>query len=770
MRSCRCNTSEDVAFVDGLNIRTSRAAIIVALLVVAGSVGLAAPAGGRQAAPGITIASWSWEASDATSWSAYTVRVRNTTDRVFSGEMVLVPSDSGRGAIYRMPVRFEPNSEMTVSLPLSVTDVAYQAEIHDRSGRRLAQGEPVAAQVTGRDWVGLLSDIPAGASLLLAGSRLPFLVSRRFSSGRDFPSDAAMLRGLKMVVIADFDSASLNPEQVKALRDFVGLGGSLVVGGGPTWERTVPPLPDDLAPLRPDSTRTASLAPVADLAAMAGGGSAMVAAGQLRGGRSVLEGPEHVPLVVERTLGSGRVVQVAYDLLGGVDRTDPVIVLGRDQALVRAGIGPPVAPGSQPAATAPGAEPAAAWSILEPAGAPPGLPLGAAAAALLAYALAVGPLSDRLLGHRGEVTLLWIRVPVMALVVTGVFWGAIRGPWRSTLVQHEVQVRRSAPDGTAQVDSYHLLRSNRRGAAHVELSPGGLASLVPRPDQARRLPETASAVGLRTPGRAVVTKGGGQVRLGRPTRVDLGAWPKWGTRMLRTSSVDRSLSPGLEIQLRLVGGRLTGTVANKGAGPIQHLRVKAADGTGAELAARLAPGASVDVATALLAQGGGAAPAGTAGALLDLAGRTRPHSGLLNVFGLVSTPSGLSADGGRREGPRMGLLVTTARLSEADTVSAGLGTPRLVCVCSAANDLAVYDFELPSAAVGSLGLVARADDPATPGAVEVFNWASGTWRLLLPAAEEERPAALGTEEIRDGTARVRVREHDSRTEVKVMSS
>lgn len=80
-------------------------------------------------------------------------------------------------------------------------------------------------------------------------------MSERFGSARDFPADVAGLRGLAAVMIADFDSASLAPEQLDALRAFFDLGGNLVVAGGAAWERTVVPLTDDPASPPPPSRR-----------------------------------------------------------------------------------------------------------------------------------------------------------------------------------------------------------------------------------------------------------------------------------------------------------------------------------------------------------------------------------------------------------------------------------------------------------------------------------------------------------------------------------
>src|SRR5207237_5315570 len=85
-------------------------------------------------------------------------------------------------------------------------------------------------------------------------------------SASEFPASATLLAGYAAVVIDQFDTETLSGAQLLALRDFVGLGGTLVVTAGSSWRESLAPLPVDLQPLRPLSTSSLSLAPVAQLA------------------------------------------------------------------------------------------------------------------------------------------------------------------------------------------------------------------------------------------------------------------------------------------------------------------------------------------------------------------------------------------------------------------------------------------------------------------------------------------------------------------------
>ncbi len=494
---------------------------------------------------GVFVTSWAWEVGDASWWSTYVVRVTNRGDRDFSGEVVLSPSPSAAvGAVHRVPFDLAAGSQRNVAVPLLVTGDRYTADVLDRSGRPVSRGEPLAAPPGGDEWVGLLTDVPTGRAFLPATSRPPFRVSERFASALDFPDSAAMLTGLKAVVIVDFDSASLSKPQVAALEDFVALGGSLVLGGGLSAERTVLPLPAALTPLRPNATRPASLAPLADLAGQPDGGPAVVATGDIAGGQSVLESVvERVPLVIEQVLGAGRIVQLAYDPLEELGRSKALGAIARDHALARAGVGSP-----EPAEPPDSPEPTTFGSSVDPSlealrslsgggGAAAGRPLGAGMV-LAVYALLIGPVGYGLLKARHRPAMLWPLAAVAASVAAASAWAVLAAPWGDAHAYREVQVETMSPDGPASVDTYRLLRSRRPAPAKVVFAAGSLGAPVPRAGQPRRLPGVLSAVGLTRSEGAIMAPGenGGEVEHGSRTRITFGLLPKWETRLLRIST------------------------------------------------------------------------------------------------------------------------------------------------------------------------------------------------------------------------------------------
>src|SRR5205807_10251200 len=141
---------------------------------------------------------------------------------------------------YRAQVTVPKGTSRSVTFYVFQPPAGYQAELRDASGRTLVSG--VAAQTLGNAFaVAVLSDQPQGDQRIQALRPMPDNNVRfsRFASAQAFPTNAALLSGLQGLVIEDFDTNSLSEAQSRALRDFVGLGGGLVVAAGSSWRRTL---------------------------------------------------------------------------------------------------------------------------------------------------------------------------------------------------------------------------------------------------------------------------------------------------------------------------------------------------------------------------------------------------------------------------------------------------------------------------------------------------------------------------------------------------
>ncbi|MEO3947790.1 hypothetical protein [Gorillibacterium sp. CAU 1737] len=148
----------------------------------------------------------------------------------------------------------------------------------------------------------------------LSAIRLPSLLSIPLTPD-DIPDDPGYLTGLKALVVNDFASDSLRPEQVEAIRSWVKTGGKLFLAGGAQYAKSAKPFAD-LAPLA--ATGTTQLTEMPNYAQFGGkeltlSSPLTLATGSLTDGVSVAT-ESGVPIISTRNVGLGRVYSFAYDL------------------------------------------------------------------------------------------------------------------------------------------------------------------------------------------------------------------------------------------------------------------------------------------------------------------------------------------------------------------------------------------------------------------------------------------------------------------------
>src|SRR5439155_20016531 len=70
------------------------------------------------------------------------------------------------------------------------------------------------------------------------------------------PEQAQLYSSLDCLIVSNASSGLLRPEQIQELRVWVDAGGLFIAIGGPTWQKTLAPLPDDLLAVRPTELAT----------------------------------------------------------------------------------------------------------------------------------------------------------------------------------------------------------------------------------------------------------------------------------------------------------------------------------------------------------------------------------------------------------------------------------------------------------------------------------------------------------------------------------
>jgi hypothetical protein len=757
---------------------------IAVLVVVATAVWyiVVAPSRGSGVAPDASVrVVVSATAAGTGTWVRYLVTVKNLADGDFAGDVLLVDHDQDveNALASRAPATL-PQSPRLPSAPSVANESAYQVHltVPSRTSRTVAilapgffnlveavmGGTQLAAQPVERAAVvpvAVLSGVEAPADAVLAlrfGGMGPRVA--QFSSAREFPASALPLAGYAALVIDQFDSASLDAARVQAIRDFVGFGGTLVLGGGSAWQRTVGPLPTELLPIRPSRTASASLAPLAALTgAAAPPRSAPVAVGDLApGARHLLDGPDGLPLAAEAAYGAGTVVQLAYDPSGDGAAGSPYEAAGWSQAVAR---GIDQTPGSGPmAASLLGAD-AGFTGLLPEAGDAPLPPAWLLGIALLAYLALVGPLGYLLATRRlGRPALFWAVVPLVAVAWTGTLY--LTGTsLQGSLQDHEIQVVRIGA-GSVNVLEYHRVLFLRRG--EHQIAPGSNVLVAPLTLETFRT--TGSACERCTSQLGGLPSGAERVDpdLESPT-VDESGVVYGSVRVVAASGVARTPA-GVDAKLSVRGGRLVGTVTNHGPRPVVLLQAFTTDGQTlhrAPLAPSLPAGAGIAVDSALGSADGptGASPAADV-LLRSVAATSIVNRGEVVLVGLMEPlPSRLTVDGRRPPLAGIGVLEQSVRPQASDGtirdlqrrwLAASSGDPK-------AGYSDVYDLLVPPPS----GPLALTFDAGWTPAVEVYDWTRGAF-VPGPATRGADASQTGVPLTADqvGGGMVRVRLHEPR--------
>jgi hypothetical protein len=724
-------------------------------------------------------------------WAPYTVTVRNGGPSTFSGEVTLVPDPSFNGPYppdsfppYRSAVHVAPGGQASVPMYVQEPQGSYHAELRDAQGALVARA--TAANATRASAaVAVLSDV-AGADQRISAplttlTRLDVAVSR-FPSAAAFPTDAAHLSGLNGLVVDDFDTGSLGAGQVRAIEDFVALGGVLVEVGGASWRRTLQPLPPDLLAFQPGATSTESLSPLTDLAGVAPGASVQTVTGvAATWARTTVPAPDGQPLIVEGARGAGRVVAVAFDPLAApLDGDLRLAAVAWSQAISRGLSG--TRGGSAlyrlafgGTAGGVGGSGPGTWTALPgyleqafndvPGGSPP---YGLLIALLIGYILLVSVLSYaslRFLGRRG---LFWVTVPVLALTFSAGGYLVGFGARTQDYQVVQVQVQRLGPGGVVETDSFDGVLSPRRGDVRVTVPPTALISTF--------LPFYGPTL---SGGRdAVITAGP------RP-QVLFSNVPVWDMRPVQTLTVTHpfasSAGPGMPVEadLRLRQGRISGRVVNHTSRTLRDLRLLSVSGSQARLAGALPPGATAIVDASLVQ--GSAGPAAGKGTvvvvgpgsasdarqslLLLAASQATSRQGEMAIVALTDPIDTLTVEGHRPVSSGRAALVEPVSLASADS-AIGVAAARLVSGFSGdgGNQLDVYEMELAQGLTGRVGLTWTLAGPPAVVSVDVYDWAQGTWRQV-PGSGSSMPGsaspALPLSAGERGAGVVRVRVHES---------
>jgi hypothetical protein len=769
----------------------TRWAWLLAGLGLLAAAGSAAPAeaAGPSDTPTLTLSHLWNQTERAGAWSPYVATVRNDGQSTFSGTVVLVADASYRGPIVTFPeydasIVVPAGGQRSATIYPVESVGGYHAELHDGQGGLVASASSPATGGSGPA-VAIVSDVSRVDqrldALLRSQSQLDAGVTQ-FATGQAFPAAAIRLSGLNAVILDQFDTGSLSQQQLRALADFVGLGGTLIVAGGARAARTLGPLPGSLVPLRPTGAATATLAPLGDLSGFVSTATAPVTIGDVApGARVTLAAPDGTPLIVEGAYGAGDVVELAFDPLAApFDNQLDLAGAAWTQALTRGlsaaagsgsmqlgklafGGGPPF--GGPLVGSGPGSATGYAGFLDEamteaPAAGTP--PLDLLAGLLVLYVVVVSGLAYSVLRSVGRRGLLWVVVPAIAVVCTAGAYQIGFGTRGSDFQVVQVQVERLGPGGVVETSEYDGVLTPRRGDVMLIAPSDTLVSTVK------------------------TSIGSFQGSYGDPARISVAGAPAitfpnvpvWDVRPVETLSethlgTDGGTAMPIEARLSLRSGRLQGQVLNHTARGVRDLQLVSST-VQVPLVASLGPGATA-VVDVPMSVGTASGPVGRIGipvppavyqpasaqtavpAMVTLAAtEVAVRPGEWALVGQVDRTDTLRVSGERPTSIGRAFVVEPALLASADTAG-GAAPARLVSTYGASSGPVVQVFEqaVPQGLTRGVAVLASLQ-PGKPigvpaaATIEVYDWSARTWN---PAAAG---APLTAGEVAGGVVRARV--------------
>jgi len=391
---------------------------------------------------------------------------------------VRVVSSDGTGATYTQPAVLPTHSRKHYRLYAWVTYSTRELEIRLDDGTRTLAKQTVRVQpLDERDYLyGVISDDPAALNYLAGlpprnNNRRTHVAHLALS---DLPAQGRVLTAVDALILDNVDTAPLSPAQREALRGWVGMGGHLVICGGPHADRTAAGL-GDLLPVEVLGSETT--ADVSELGEYAGAPfiaqmpAVVTRIAPANPSAQILAGAPGRPFLVRLDLDAGSIDYLAVD----PDLEPMRTWMGNDNLWTRLTSNMPL---SERLASS--ANPGSIASALANS---PGIAVPSALLVigfLLLYVVTVGPLNFLVLKKIDRRALAWVTVPVLILTfscVATIVGLASRG--RRLVVSEISIVHPHLSSRTAVVDTTLGLYSPTRRAYDVRL-PAGV--LVHRPD------------------------------------------------------------------------------------------------------------------------------------------------------------------------------------------------------------------------------------------------------------------------------------------------
>lgn len=487
-------------------------------------------------------------------WMPVTVDITNSGPDI-EGTLEIEGSTSSGGkggppggtAVYQVPLSLAAGASKHFQAYVSQD---FPGTIDSRvvqGGRVVAsQQASVSATISGL-LIGVLSDESSAldvAATIHPGGVAPTVVHLAAS---DLSDSALVLRAFDVLAIDDFSTDTLTGGQRNALVDYVMQGGSLLLGTGGSWHKTLAGLPSAVVPMQVSGS---AVLPTAN--GLDGLTGVEVATGTVGGGATTWLADGNRPLLIEQPEGAGLVAMATFDWAQGPVATWSGAPALLRQVVVRSTYGNinnayatsslTINKGGITNSVA-----SRGGSLSQALGNVPALDLPAwwlIGGLVLVYVLLVGPANYFVLRAMGRRALAWVTVPIIALVASGGAYGASVVTKGTSVLANEISIVHVQPGwDRAYNEQYMGIVAPTRGDYDVALGTRP-STISPIYYFSGNVDPNAVAMRINT-----ATDG-----------ITLPAMTAFTMRGFATEGI--TAAPTVTGQAQLVGGQLKGTIKN----------------------------------------------------------------------------------------------------------------------------------------------------------------------------------------------------------------
>ncbi|MDF2986446.1 MAG: hypothetical protein K0R50_1956 [Eubacterium sp.] len=200
------------------------------------------------------------------------INIKNNYKDINGEVEVRVPSSPGKYMSYVKPISLQKDAEKSITINVPIGDnnrTKYAVNIYDGEDKVCEDSVTIIASNNTTAFIGILSDDFDSLSYINsapASTGVTLLTKNIKLDEKNFPEDIFTLNAFNILVINDFDTSRFNKSQYEILKQWVRNGGTLIIGTGSKYNKTLSIFKDDFIEGTQGSVQDISTSRIYDLA------------------------------------------------------------------------------------------------------------------------------------------------------------------------------------------------------------------------------------------------------------------------------------------------------------------------------------------------------------------------------------------------------------------------------------------------------------------------------------------------------------------------